>query len=61
MEDLAGGGAQPFVIIGDDEFDAPQSAIGERPQEALQFGTSSDSSQTWIHGWGIQKDCSWMT
>ena len=40
VEHLACGAAQPLMIVGDDELDAAQPAIGERAQEALseRFG-----------------------
>src|SRR3546814_20806618 len=40
MEDFAGSGAKPFVVVCDDKFDAPEPAIGQRAQEALQAGFS---------------------
>src|SRR3546814_5420709 len=40
MEDFAGSGAKPFVVVCDDKFDAPEPAIGKRAQEALPEGFS---------------------
>jgi hypothetical protein len=60
VEDAGGGGTQALVVVGDDELDAAETAIGERAQEVgpedLGFRGAGGDAQDLAPAVGVDAD-----